>query len=373
MKEPRLPASGLAVPSVSADGRPAIVTVQRSVSLLLDKLARVTTGYTPDPVRELQEKTYYDYPAVKAPLWRWEIIWYFFMGGLAGGCYLIASIASLFGHEEDRIVTRVGYYASLLALLPCPPLLIKDLGQPARFLHMMRVFKVKSVMSMGTWGLLTFSAFSGLTTMIQAARDGLLGHWWGSHVLARLPQKLIAIPGSLFAIFLGGYTGVLITSTSIAVWSRSKMLGAVFIASAASTSTALISVILRISGASEKTLHKLEQLEWVNMLIEIVCLLSYLRTSGRAAKALVGTEPGEQGPSFWRFMFGGGLVLPWLLQTLLLLLAPKPATKKIKRGGMGLLVSLLVLIGGYFLRHTIIHAGHASSNDPRTTLWNARR
>jgi formate-dependent nitrite reductase membrane component NrfD len=372
MKETRLP-SGLPTPSSSGSRLPKIATAQRSVSMLLDKLASVTTGYTPDPARELQEKTYYDYPAVKAPLWGWEIIWYFFMGGLAGGCYLVASIASLFGHEEDRIVIRVGYYASLLALLPCPPLLIKDLGRPARFFNMMRVFKIKSAMSMGTWGLLTFSAFSGLTSMIQAARDGLLGRWWGARFLARLPQKLIAIPGSLFAIFLGGYTGVLITSTSIAVWSRSKMLGAVFISSAASTSAALISVILRIIGAPEKTLHKLEQIEWANMLIEIFCLLTYLRTSGRAAKALVGTEPTEQGPTFWRFMFGGGLILPWLLQTLLLLSAPKPVAKKIKHGGLGLLVSILVLIGGYFLRRTVINAGHASSNDPRTTLWNARR
>jgi formate-dependent nitrite reductase membrane component NrfD len=368
MEKSHLPGSDLFEPPDSGHPSAAALTTQK----LLEKIAILATGYTPDPVHELQEKTYYDYPAVKAPLWKWEIIWYFFMGGLAGGCYLIASIASLFGNKEDRIVTRVGYYASLLALLPCPPLLIKDLGRPEKFFNMMRVFKVKSPMSMGTWGLLTFSAFSGLTGMIQAARDGLLGRWWGARLLALLPQKLIAIPGSIFAIFLAGYTGVLITATSIAVWSRSKMLGAVFISSAISTSTALISVVLRVIGAPEKTLHKLEQIEWANMLVEIVCLLTYLRKSGRAAKALVGSEPTEQGPTFWRLMFGGGLVLPWLLQTLLLLVAPKHPTKKTKHGGMGLLVSILVLIGGYFLRRTVINSGHASSADPHTTLWNAR-
>jgi formate-dependent nitrite reductase membrane component NrfD len=367
MEDTHLPASG------SGDGSPGVTTAQGSVTSLLGKLASITTGYTPDPERELQEKTYYDYPAVKAPLWEWEIVWYFFFGGLSGGSYLIASLASLFGKKEDRIVTRIGYYASLMALLPCPPLLIKDLGQPLKFLNMMRVFKVKSAMSMGTWGVITFSAFCGLTSMIQVARDGLLGHWWIPRLLARLPMRLIAIPGSLAAVFLGGYTGVLITATSIAVWSRSKMLGAVFITSAISTGTAMISIILHIIGAPEKTLHKLEQIEWVNMLIEIIGLLTYLRTSGRAAKALVGTEPTEQGPTFWKLMFGGGLVLPWLLQTLLLIITPKPTGKEIKRGGMGLLVSTLVLIGGYYLRYTMVHAGHASSNDPRTTLWNARR
>ena len=39
-------------------------------------------------------------------------------GGLAGGCYVIASLAALFGSKEDRTVARAGYYLSLLALLP---------------------------------------------------------------------------------------------------------------------------------------------------------------------------------------------------------------------------------------------------------------
>src|SRR5205814_8631215 len=123
------------------------------------------------------------------PFWRWEIIWYFFFGGLAAGTYIIASIASLFGSRDDRVVARTGYYLSLLALLPCPPLLIKDLGHPERFLNMLRIIKVRSPMSMGVYGLLSFSLFSGITAVIQAARDGLLGKWWGARLLAALPQK----------------------------------------------------------------------------------------------------------------------------------------------------------------------------------------
>src|ERR1700687_1448034 len=95
-----------------------------------EQLGMLTTGYTPEPERELQEPSYYDYPVLKAPVWRWEIILYFFFGGLAAGCYVIASIAALFGSREDRIVARTGYYLSLLSLLPCPVLLTKDLGRP---------------------------------------------------------------------------------------------------------------------------------------------------------------------------------------------------------------------------------------------------
>lgn len=335
---------------------------------LAESLATLTTGYTPDPGQELKEPSYYDYPVLKKPVWGWEIVWYFFFGGLAAGCYIIASIAALFGSREDRATVRAGYYLSLLALLPCPALLIKDLGRPERFLNMLRIFKVKSPMSMGVWGLLTFSAFSGLTAVIQAARDGLLGAWWGSHALAKLPQRLLAIPGTLSAAFLGGYTGVLLAATSVPLWSRSKLLGGVFISSAISTSSALIGLVLRIFGAPGRTLHKLERLEWAALLVEMTGLLAFLRGSGRAARPLVGTNPGEKGQTFWSAVFAGGLALPWLLQTTKLV-GKKSGTRKT---GRGLLISLLVLVGGYFLRKTMIEAGHSSTKDARTTLWNAR-
>jgi formate-dependent nitrite reductase membrane component NrfD len=338
-------------------------------SILIERVASLTTGYTPDPERELEEPSYYDYPAIKQPTWTWEIIWYFFFGGLAAGCYVLASIASLFGSKEDRAAARAGYYLSLLALLPCPPLLIKDLGKPERFLHMLRVFKVKSPMSMGTWGLITFSFFSGTTAVIQAARDGILGRWWGARALAALPQRVLAIPGIFAGLFLGGYTGVLLTATSVPLWSRSKVLGGVFITSAISTSTALISFVLRLTGVPARTLRKLERMEWAALLLEMMGLLAFLRGSGRAARALVGDGPSEHGRTFWSFVFGGGLMLPWLLQSFSLLFG-RPEKR---RSARGILVSLLVLTGGYFLRRTMIEAGHTSSKDARTTLWNARR
>ena len=345
-----------------------LTDVPERLTNLSEQLAALTTGYIPDPEREQQERSYYDYPVLKATTWRWEIIWYFFFGGLAAGCYIIATIGSLFGSREDRAVVRAGYYLSLLSVLPCPPLLIKDLGRPERFLHMLRVFKVKSPMSMGTWALMSFGILSGITAVIQAARDGILGRWWGSRLLAALPQRLIALPATAVGFFVAGYTGVLLTATSVPLWSRSKLLGGIFISSAMSTSTALISLVLRLTHAPASVLHKLERLEWAALLVELTGLCAFLRTSGRAARPLVGSSAGEHGPTFWRFMFGGGLVLPWLLQSLSLL-----GSKEKRHSGRGVVVSLLVLMGGYFLRRTMIEAGRTSSEDARTTLWNAKR
>jgi formate-dependent nitrite reductase membrane component NrfD len=348
---------------------PQVFTGRALPVTIAERLATLTTGYTPDLEHELQEPSYYDYPVLKAPVWRWEIIWYFFFGGLAAGCYVIGSIAALFGSPEDRAVSRTGYYLSLLSVLPCPVLLIKELGRPERFLHMLRIFKVKSPMSMGIWGLVSFSLFSGVTAVIQAARDGIFGHWWGPTMLAALPQKLLAIPGSILCLFLGGYTGVLLTATSIPLWSRSKVLGAVFISSAISTSSALISLVLHLTRTPTTVLHKLERLEWVALLIEMLGIFTFLRGTGRAARPLVGTAPTERGRTFWSFVAGAGLALPWLLQTLSLLAGRSGK----RRSGRGMVISLLVLMGGYFLRRTMIEAGHTSSADARTTLWNSKR
>src|SRR5438034_823351 len=320
---------------------PQVIQKRLSPSNAVERLATLITGYTPDPEREREEPSYYDYPVLKAPTWHWEITWYFFFGGLAAGCYVIASIASLFGSREDRAVARAGYYLSLLSLPPCPPLLIKDLGRPERFLHMLRIFKVKSPMSMGTWGLVSFSFFSGITAVIQAARDGMLGRWWGARLLAALPQRLLALPGTVLGVFLGGYTGVLLAATSIPLWSRSKVLGAIFISSAISTSSALISFVLCLTRTPTQVLHKMERLEWVALLVEMAGLFAFLRGTGRAARPLVGTRPTEHGRPFWSFVAGAGLILPWILQTLSLL-----AGRSAKRGSRrGMVISLLVLFG----------------------------
>src|SRR5260370_35086341 len=98
-------------------------------------------------------------------------------------------------------------------------------------------------------------------------------------------------------------------------------------------------------------------------------LVTFLRGAGRAARPLVGTAPREHGRTFWSFVFGGGLALPWLLQTRSLL--GRRSGKH--TSGRGLLISLFVLVGGYFLRPTIIEAGHIASRDPRTPLWNAQK
>src|SRR5918995_3918969 len=88
--------------------------------------------------------------------WPFLIDVYFFLGGLAGGAFVIATVASLVNSRLYRDVVRAGYYVALAALIPCPLILIIDLGVPARFMNMMKTFNPQSPMSMGSWALGVF-------------------------------------------------------------------------------------------------------------------------------------------------------------------------------------------------------------------------
>ena len=116
------------------------------------------------------------------PGWHSLIIWYFFLGGIAAGAYVMAALADLFGDAEDRRGVRVGYYLAFPLVCVCGILLIIDLGRPERFWHMMiksntgwPMFKWWSPMSAGSWALSAFGMFSFASFVGVLAEDGWLG------------------------------------------------------------------------------------------------------------------------------------------------------------------------------------------------------
>ena len=72
---------------------------------------------------------YYDYPVVRRPVWTWEVPAYFWLGGMAAGAFVTASVAQTVGSADDRRIAADGYYLAVAAIAPCAPLLIADLGR----------------------------------------------------------------------------------------------------------------------------------------------------------------------------------------------------------------------------------------------------
>ncbi len=119
--------------------------------------AQVPAGVRPSAgsPQKREGESYYGLPALKPPVWTWEVPLYFFLGGIAGLSACIGFAAQLL-HGAPELI-RLCLWVGFLGAAICPVLLIADLGRPRRFLNMLRVFKLQSAMSMGAWILVAFS------------------------------------------------------------------------------------------------------------------------------------------------------------------------------------------------------------------------
>ena len=321
---------------------------------------QVETSHHPRTDAEREDQGYYGIPPIKEHTWTWEIPVYFWLGGIGSGAHVVTTIARLVGHD-DKALIRAGRYTTLFCMLLSPLLLISDLGRPERFYNMLRVVKWRSPMSMGTWGLSVFASLTGLVAASQAAEDGLLGRKnIVARLLAALPDRLIGTLAMPFGLFVGAYTGVLIALTSVPIWARNAVLmGPLFFASAISTGLSAISLILHLLGAGEeKTLEGLRRAEKSSLLFEGGLLAVSLYQMGPWGKPL---RTGKIGAWFFGGTVVGGLLAPFAL------------LQGRESRGRSLLASVLVLIGGYLLRRTIIDAGRLSARDPQATFTFAQK
>jgi formate-dependent nitrite reductase membrane component NrfD len=180
---------------------------------------------------------YHGLPLLKAPVWTWEVPTYFFVGGAAGAAAVIGAIANARGGRPDLV--RDARWIAAAGGAVSPALLISDLGRPERFLNMLRVFKLRSPMSVGAWTLVAFSNAAAAAAFADAAHratDGKLP----VKVLGNAAEALSAATG----LVLSTYTGVLIGATAIPAWSRNvRLLPIHFGASGVGAAVSLLELI----------------------------------------------------------------------------------------------------------------------------------
>jgi formate-dependent nitrite reductase membrane component NrfD len=297
------------------------------------------------------DASYFGLPAMKKPEWTWCVPAYFFVGGTASGAYICATLADILGRRGDRGHVRAGRTIALLGVLLSVPLLVADLGRPERFLNMLRVFKPRSMMSTGSWALTAFGAFSGLAVVVEML-PRLSPRWPVLRVLLG-PLRVLTWLGILPAMYVGSYTGVLLSATNVPLWAANRFLmGPLFLSSAMSCGLAATSLVARACGPlSPAVERRFERAENSVLVTELaITAASALTLRGRVRPLLTGR---------WSRLYqtgslGAGLLLPLLLPRLGL------------SGGLwGAVSSLLVLIGGASTRFAVTEAGKESADDPR--------
>jgi polysulfide reductase chain C len=306
---------------------------------------------------------------LKSADWPLLIDLYFFLGGLAGGAFVIATIASLLDGQRYRDIVRVGYYIAFLTILPGPILLVVDLGLPTRFLHMLMVskpsleigmnaitvgpfhLKLFSPMNAGAWALLGFSLFAFLAALDVFLEDR------GGRSISTL-RVVAGVIGGFFGFFIAAYPGVLLGATARPLFISAHWLGALFLVVGASTGGAAIALILSaLGGQARESLSRLMRFTAFALVLQLAALVLFvvavqMAGSIRIGHALAQLLSGPYSLTFWLGAVVVGIVVPLALQL-------GGGIKK-AAPGMTALVSALILIGGFLVKYVIIAAGQAT-------------
>jgi protein NrfD len=280
------------------------------------------------------------------PHWRWLIVLYFFIGGIAGGCFFLAALLQLFGRPGDRTIVRTGYYIAIIGVAISGILLVVDLGRPDRFWHMMiqnktgrPMFKYWAPMSVGVWGLLFFGIFSFLGALGALYADGKVRLGVARRLAERPWSTIIAIGGGIAGFFIAGYTGVLLSVTNRPIWADSSWLGILYLLSAASSAAATLILVARRRRPSEGTsVNDLERFDIYVLVMELVVLLIFLISLGSAARAFLNAWG-----AVLALVVVGGILAP-------ILIGFGRVTRFRGRALTASTAAMLVLLGGFMLR-----------------------
>ncbi|MFB9378800.1 NrfD/PsrC family molybdoenzyme membrane anchor subunit [Kineococcus gynurae] len=167
-------------------------------------------------VPEAEFKSYYGRQILKTPVWEHHIAWYLFTGGLAAGSSLLAVVADLRGEQTARRNLRV---TALGAVSASAFFLIDDLGRPERFHHMLRVAKITSPMSVGTWILTAYGPCAGAAGVAEfTAVLPQRGLWGLVRRIAGPGARVAGLGAAVFAPWLATYTAVLLADTAVPSW-----------------------------------------------------------------------------------------------------------------------------------------------------------
>ncbi len=288
------------------------------------------------------EAGYYGIPMLKPPQWKWEVPLYFFVGGAAGASAVIAAMADWVGHDPElarhaRLVAAGGAMLS-------SGLLIADLGRPARFLNMLRVFKAQSPMSVGAWTLAAFGTASGAAAFAQLVRDRFdIGP-------VRVIENIASGFSALFGMPFSNYTGVLIGATAVPVWNENvKTLPLHFGMSGLNSGVGILELL---GNDDSKALNMLGMLAtgietWEGFHIE---------TEHKEA-----TEPLKRGFSGWLIRAGGVLSGP--VPLLLRAISAVTGSRRMRRAA-----AISGIAGSLVTRYAWVHAGTVSAKDYRLPL-----
>jgi formate-dependent nitrite reductase membrane component NrfD len=274
------------------------------------------------------------------PHWSGYVLAYFFLAGVTGGTYALATMLRLWGAPSDERLARTGFLLAFPVLLACPILLTLDLGRPLRFLHMLvdatpgaggPILKGASPMSLGTWALAVYGVLA-LISFLQALARG-----------ERRPTRgvlALNVAGAILGLYVASYAGVLLDVSNQPVWSDTWTLGGLFLASGLAGASALLAALARRSETPGAE-GRLRRADGFFALLELIWIGLFLVNLGAG-----GTLSRLFGTASW--------IVLWLLVALGLVPSLQGLARGRAAGLSGTAAAVVVLVGVLALRAVIV-------------------
>lgn len=305
-------------------------------------------------------------------IWTWEIAVYLFLGGVTAGIMIFVAVVALLKKDQDAPFAsdRLAILAPVVLSIGMTTLFM-DLEHKIHVYRFYTTFQPLSPMSWGSWILLIIYPVSILQIFATLRRgvpqvvdythyvpfgDAILD-WCEQH---RREISLVAIPTG---ILLGVYTAILLSAFSARPFWNSGVLAPLFLVSGLSTAAALVA-LLTTSDAERSWFTKIDVALIVIELVLVGLFVINLATgSAKQIEALqCCTTDGPYFLAFWVVFVGIGLLLPLLFE----LLEMRGYGKS-----FAMVAAVLVLMGGYTLRHVMLDAGQDSTWTRYDTQYNA--
>jgi polysulfide reductase chain C len=126
---------------------------------------------------------------------------YLFVGGMAGGAYMVAALLDLLGKRKYQVLSKSGTYLSFLLIIVGLVLLVLDLGRfevaPFAILNAYVHFPT-SMMSVGTWIITGLAVVSLLTSILWFFNGN------------KFVRKILEVIGFILGGSTAAYTGLLL-------------------------------------------------------------------------------------------------------------------------------------------------------------------
>jgi len=245
-----------------------------------------------------RESGYAHLLVTKVPGWHGLIAWDALLNGMATGLFMAAAVSELAAPAVFIPVAKVAYPVALVLLLVDLALLVSDLGDPLRFHHMLRVFKPRSPMSVGTWCLSIFSL-----PLTAAAALSLLAEMGIDFEWARI---LAVVLGLLPGFGSAAYKGVLLSTNAQPGWKDARWMGGYLTNSALLMGCAELLVLSALMGQTQAT--TILRIAFIVLLVLNAIPLGLLFANLRPAHARLYTR--KQQWCVGALIFAAGTLIP---------------------------------------------------------------